>query len=114
MDQAVEQKVLETLLTTNHIILLASIFSLLLTLRWVKPVRKFLFSDKWKWLIAPVNLGLSCLGVFALGLTSVTGVGSKIAVAIIASALVTLTYEAIAKYVINGIEAWVKKKMESS
>jgi len=112
--EQVEQKLMEVLLTQEHLFLLIGIFSFLLTLRWVRPVKEFLFSDKWKWLIAPLNLSLSCLGVFALGMTTVTTLGMKVVIALLASAVVTLTYEGAAKYLIAAIENWVRTKFGKS
>ena len=111
MEQAVEQKFLDVFLTTEHLILVSMILAVLLTIRWIKPISNFLFAEKWKWLIAPVNIVVSCMGVFLLGLTTATTVGMKIAIVFIASAFVTLTYEAVAKYIIGMIETWVRKKL---
>lgn len=112
--EQVEQKIFDVLVTQEHLLLIIGIFSLLLTLRWVAPVKNFLFSEKWKWLIAPLNLVLSCIGVFALGMTTVSTVGMKVIIVLVSSAVVTLTYEGVAKHLISMIENWVRTKLAKS
>jgi hypothetical protein len=106
-----EEKLWSLFLTLEHLILLVGIFAFLLILRWMGPVKRFLFSAKWKWLIAPLNLVLSTVGVFALGLTSFTTMNMKVVLMLVASALVTFTYEAVAKHVVSYLEGIVQKKL---
>jgi hypothetical protein len=109
-----EEKIWELFVTKEHIGLIALIFAIIMLLKWIKPINAFLFSDKWKWLIAPINLVLSGLGVFLLGLTTFTTVGMKIVILIVSSTVVTFSYEAALKYLINFITSKVQAKLNKN
>jgi hypothetical protein len=106
-----EDKISELFLTQEHVILLVGIFATIMLLKWVKPISKIIFSEKWKWLIAPINLLLSGLGIFVLGLTTFTTTGMKIIMLLVASTFVTFTYEAVLKYAIDYITRKIKEKL---
>ena len=108
---AVETQIGQLLLSTEHLFLLIGIFSVIMLLKWIKPVGKIIFSNKWKWTVAPINLLLSSLGIFALGLTSFTTTSMKIIMMLGASTLVTFTYEAVLKYAIAYITKKIKEKI---
>jgi len=105
-----EQKVVEMLLDSNHVSLLVGVFSVLFLLKSMEPIKATLFTEKWKWLIAPLNLSMSSFGIFALGLTSAQTLGLKIVIALLVSAVVTLTYEAVAKPLTKQIEKRLSSK----
>jgi hypothetical protein len=48
-----EKQIWELFFTISHLFLFIGVFSILLFLKWVKPIGKRLFSAKWKWLVAP-------------------------------------------------------------
>ena len=102
-----EEKILEILMSPLHFYLMVGIFCFILLLQWMKPVKDFLFSEKWKWIVAPINVVLSSLGVFALGMTEADGTGMKIVIVLLISAVTTFTYEAVAKPLIE----FLKKKL---
>lgn len=99
-----EEKILEILLSELHFYLMIGIFSIILMLQWMKPVKKTLFSEKWKFLVAPMNLALSAIGIFGLGMTNADKIGTKIVIMLVISAAVTFTYEAIAKPLIDFLK----------
>lgn len=111
---ATEVKIWELFWTIEHLFLFLGIFSVLVMLKWVKPIGKRLFAAKWKWLIAPINLVLSGLGIFVLGLTSFTTTNMKIVMMLGTSAFVTLTYEAILKHAIDFIAKKIKEKIKKN
>jgi len=116
MDQlpGVEGKFLEQLVTIEHIMLTCIVLGIILMLKKMGPLKDTLFSEKWKWLVAPINVTLSTIGVFLLKLTTFATLGMKVAVIVIISALVTFTYEAIFKYVLTFGEIaveWLRKKL---
>jgi len=106
-----EAKIWELFWTTQHLFLFIGIFAIIVFLKQIKPIGKRLFSEKWKWLIAPINLILSGVGIFVLGLTSFTTTNMKIIMMLGTSALVTLTYEAVLKYAIDFIIKKIKERM---
>ena len=106
-----EQQLLDMFLTTEHLILFIGLFSIMLLLKWIKPISDFLFSEKWKWMIAPINLGFSTLGVFVLNYTTFTSTNMKIMMVLVASTAVTFTYEAMAKYIIDYITKKFQAKL---
>ena len=100
-----EEKFLETLLVKEHLFVLLGIFCILMMIKWggdKNPVGKFLFSDTWKWLVAPLNIALSSIGIFALKLTTFESTNMKIVAMLIISAFATYSYELI-KYPLNNI-----------
>jgi len=110
----VEVKLWELFWTTEHLMLFIGIFAVIVMLKQIKPIGKILFSEKWKWLIAPINLVLSGLGIFVLNLTSFTTTNMKVLMLLATSALVTLTYEAGLKYAIDYITNKIKELMEKN
>jgi len=100
----VEDKIWEILMEPMHFYLMIGIFSVLMLLQYMGPVKDFLFSEKWKWLIAPINVVLSSVGIFALKLTGAETIGLKLVIMVLISAVVTLTYEAVAKPLIEALK----------
>ena len=71
-EMLVEEKIVAMLMEPQHFYLIIGILSALFMLKQWVPI---LFSDRWKRLVSVVNLGLSTIGVFLLGLTSATTLG---------------------------------------
>jgi len=109
-EMSIETKVLEILLNESHFYLMVGIFSFLIILKSIKPVRDFLFSDRWKWIVPILNVGISFCGVFLFGMTNVTTNGMKIVIALLISAVVILAYEGIFKMMSNLITSKLLKK----
>jgi hypothetical protein len=63
-------------------------------------------------LLPPINLALSGIGIFVLGLTSFTTTNMKIVMMLATSTLVTFTYQAIMKYAITFITKKIKERVE--
>ena len=112
--QNVESAFLDQLVTLEHIMLTCIVLGVILMLKKMRPLKDTLFSDKWKWMVAPINVVLSTVGVFLLKLTTFETVGMKVAVIVIISALVTFSYESVFKYVLSFGELvveWIRKKL---
>jgi hypothetical protein len=90
-----EDKILEIILNEQHIYLILGIFSLLVVLKRITIISDFLFSEKWSWIVPILNLVLSLIGIFGLGLTNVETVGMKIIIAFIITAVTTYGYELV-------------------
>ena len=110
----IEQKMLDLIFTSKHILLILGIFSVLMLLRWVPAIKKFLFSRQWKWLIAPINIGLSAFFIFVLGMTDFEHTGTQVMLVFIASAISTLAYEAVLKYIVRYLEVKIKKILNNN
>jgi hypothetical protein len=106
----VEDKILELLADINHVYTMITIFSVLTILRYTGPVAKFLFSDKWKWLVTPINLALASLCIFGFGMTSFKTMGGKVLITLLITAVTIMAYEAILKYVVRLVETKILKK----
>lgn len=89
----IEDRIVDMLLNQNHFFLVIGIFCFLYVVRAMDPVATFLFSKKWRWLIPLVNLGISAVGVFLLGMTSATTVGMKLVVVLLITAVTSYGYE---------------------
>lgn len=105
-----ETKLIDIMLNQYHVYLLLGIVSVIYILSKITPISNFLFSEKWKWLIVPLNLMLSFFGIFVLRLTEAQETRMKIVFAIILSMLATATYEWILKHV----DSFVMKKIGNS
>lgn len=105
-----ETKLLEILLNEPHFYLVVGIFSFLIVLKTIGPVKNFLFSDRWKWIIPILNVAISFCGVFLLGMTDATMMGMKVTIAILVSAVVSLSYEGIFKIMSAVILKLFQKK----
>jgi hypothetical protein len=93
-----EEKFLEMLLVKEHLLLVVGIFCVLLLMKFgddKNPVGRFLFDPKWKWLVGPLNLALSSIGIFLLHLTSFETSNMKILAVLIISAFTTFSYEIV-------------------
>ena len=86
------------LMQQNHFLLLLGIVGIIYALKYITPISNWLFSDNWKWLIAPINLTLSFFGIFILKLTNIQEWNVKAMVAIIIAMVATAAYEWIIKY----------------
>jgi len=104
-----EEKVWSILMEPSHFYLMIGVFSLIMLLKWMNPVNEFLFK-KYKFLIAPLNVVLSFIGIFALKLTNAETFGLKIVIALLISAVVTFTYESIGKPLMDGIQKKIENK----
>ena len=94
-----EQKLGELLMQQSHFLLLLGIVGVIYALKYITPISNWLFSDTWKWLIAPINLGLSFFGIYILKLTDIQQGNVKAMVAIVIATFATAAYEWIIKYV---------------
>ena len=99
-----EEKLIELICSAKHLLLLGGLVSILAMLRKIPVVADWLFGsenkvDK-KWLIGPLNLLLSLVGVFA-GLTDFESASMKVAVAVIVSAMATYSWEALIKRILR-------------
>lgn len=111
----VEQKMLEILLDPNHLIVIIGIFSVITILKKITPVSMFIFGTKekpstWKWLVVPINLALSSIGIFGFGMTPAKGAGMKGVIVLLITAVTVLMYEAFLKYLVSFIEKKFFKK----
>ena len=105
----VEEKLTELLMSQLHCYLIFGILSVIYILKTIRPLNDFLFSDKWKWLIGPINISLSFFGIFVLKLTEIQGVGPRIMVALVISAFSTFAYELVFKH----LEIFLRNKFQS-
>lgn len=105
----IENKLMEILLNQYHLYLLLGIVGIIYMLSKITPISNFLFSEKWKWLIVPINLSLSFFGIFVMKLTEAQETRLKVIFAIVLSMLATATYEWILKH----IDQVVVKKLGS-
>ena len=105
----VEEKLTELLMSQLHCYLIFGVLSVIYILKTIRPINDFLFSEKWKWLIGPINLALSFLGIFVLKLTEVQGIGPRIMVALVISAFSTFAYELVFKH----IELFLRNKFQT-
>ncbi len=94
-----EGKLLEILLNQYHLYLLFGIVGVIYMMSKITPIANFLFSDKWKWLIVPLNLTLSFFGIFVMKMTDAQEIKMKIVFAIILSMMATATYEWLIKHI---------------
>lgn len=106
----IEEKIWTILTEPMHFYLLIGVFSVIMLLKWMGPVDEFLFK-KHKYLIAPLNVILSFVGIFALKLTGAETIGLKIVIALLISTVVTFTYEALAKPLIDKIKQRLESKV---
>jgi hypothetical protein len=88
-----EKKILDMLMYDQHFWLMIGIFCFMYVVRCVPQIDRFLFTPKWKWTIVFINLALSCIGVFAFGMTSATTNGMKIVIVLLLSAVTLLAHE---------------------
>lgn len=108
--QALEDNISNFILDSSHIYLYIGLVCIIAFLRYLDPLKPILFTESRKWLIAPINVALSAIGVFLLGLTPATTLGMKIIVALIISTCVTFTWEAALKRIINFVMAYIEKR----
>ena len=88
-----EDRLFTLLMDQNHFFLIIGILAFLLVLRAIKPVEQFIFTEKWNWIIPVLNVSLSAIGVFALGMTSFDDPAMKLVVVLIISAVTSYSYE---------------------
>lgn len=92
--ELVEKTLTDMLLNEQHFYLLLGIFGFFLIVKKIGPL-KFLFTDKYNWIVPILNLGLSTFGIFVLHMTNATTQGLKITIAVVISAVATYGYETI-------------------
>ena len=107
-----EGQFVDQLLTMEHMFLAIGIYSILGLLQFMKPVKKFLFDGNYSWLVAPINVALSALGVWGLGLTTFTTFGMQVMVVLFLSMCVTFTHEAMVKHLISLFQTVMEKKLK--
>jgi len=101
----VEDKIVNIILSNEHVFLLIGIVGIIYILKQITPISNFVFSEKWKWMVALINLGLSFVGIFVLKLTTLTTLGMKVIMAVTIAGLATAAYEWLIKYLDNMIRA---------
>jgi len=104
-----EDKIWTILMEPMHFYLMIGVFSIIMLLKWMRPVNDFLFG-KYRFLIAPLNVILSFLGIFVLKLTGAETFGLKIVIALLISTVVTFTYESVGKPLLDGIQNKMSNK----
>jgi predicted membrane channel-forming protein YqfA (hemolysin III family) len=107
MNSDIEIKLLDIILNQYHLYLLLWIVGIIYMLGKITPISNILFSEKWKWMIVPLNLALSFFGMFVMKMTDVQETKLKIVFAIIVSMMATATYE----WFIKRIDQIAEKKL---
>jgi nucleoside-diphosphate-sugar epimerase len=64
-----EEKLVSALMDPLHFWLIGGIIAVLYLLKSIDAIRNQLFSDKYRWLVTPLNMVLSFVGVFILKMT---------------------------------------------
>jgi hypothetical protein len=105
-----ESQIVEQILSLQHLLLVLGLYSVIGFLKYMRPVREFLFSEKWNWLIAPVCLVLAILAVWVLDLTTFETNGMKAVAVVFISMAVTWTHEAMIKHLLKLFQSVIKKK----
>ena len=105
-----ESQFLEQLLSLQHFLLVIGLYSVIGFLKYMRPVREFLFSEKWNWLIAPICLSLATVAVWLLDLTTFETNGMKVVAVIFLSMAVTWTHEAMIKHLLKVFQSFIQKK----
>lgn len=108
----VEQQLTDLLLDPKHAMVLIGVFSILFMLKSMAPVQATLFSERWRWAVAPLNLALSSTAIFALGLTNAQTMGLKVVIALTISACVTLSYEGLVKPVQQRLSTFFANRIK--
>jgi len=108
---AQEEFVAEQILTLQHLLLVIGLYAVLGLLKKVTPIAKYLFSEKWVWLVAPICLVLSSVLVWAFDLTTFDSDGMKLVAVLFLSMAVTWTHEAVIKHLIKLFTVTFLKKM---
>jgi hypothetical protein len=108
----VEEKFLSLLMHELHLYLLMGIVAFIYLLKSIGPIRRIIWGtaeepSKWKWLVTPINVALSFIGIFLAGLTPFTTGNMKFVAALIISATATFAYELIIKH----FETLIKTKL---
>lgn len=99
----------EQVFSEEHLGLLVAVYSIIMLLRAITPIKERLFTPKWQWLIAPINIALASIGVFVLGLTTFETLGMKVVMVAFASMFATFTHESIGKYLVD----WAVERLKS-
>ncbi len=107
---ALEEQIVNFVLNENHIYLFFTLIGVMGLLRYVPFLQKHLFTETRKWLAAPINVGLSAIGVFLLNMTPATTLGLKIFVVVAESTLATFLYEAAIKRLVGFVQNYINKK----
>jgi len=107
----IEQRLEDMLMQQNHFLLLLGIVGIIYALKYITPISTWLFSDNWKWLIAPLNLAMSFFGIFVLKLTDIQQANVKAMVAIVIAAFATISWEWIIKYIDQFLRDKFKEKV---
>lgn len=112
--QNLEHEFSDQVFSEEHIGLLVGVYSIIMLLRAITPIKEWLFTAKWQWLIAPINIGLATVGVFLLGLTTFDTIGMQIVMVAFASMFATFTHESIGKYLVDWAVERVKAKLNNN
>lgn len=98
----------------EHLGLLVGVYSIIMLLRAITPIKERLFTPKWQWLIAPINITLASVGVFLLGLTTFDTFGMQVVMVAFASMFATFTHESVGKYLIDWAVERLKAKIQNN
>ena len=71
-------------------------------LRFIKVVERTIFQPPWKFIPVLLNITLSSMGVFVLGMTSAKTVGMKIIMVLLISAVTLMAHE-ITKPILRAV-----------
>ena len=110
MLKTLEERIVMFVLDEQHIYLFFALIGIMALLRYIPFFQKYLFSENMKWVAAPINVGLSVVGVFLLNMTPAVTTGVKIFVVIAESALATFLYEAAIKRLLGFAQAYLGKR----
>lgn len=105
-----EERIVTFVLDEQHIYLFFALIGIMALLRYVPLFQKYVFSEKMKWVAAPLNVAFSALGVFLLHMTPAVTMGAKIFVVIAESTLATFLYEAAIKRLVGFVQAYLGKR----
>jgi len=106
-----EEYVANQILTLQHLGLVIGLYAVIGLLKKITPLAKFLFTEKWDWLIAPICLALASILVWAFDLSSFESNGMKLVAVVFLSMAVTWTHEAVIKQLLKLFSALFLKKV---
>ena len=112
METQIETKIVDLIMVPSHLYLLIGVFGILSLLKKITPISDFLFVKN-SYLVVPISLALSCIGVFALGLTEFTTFNLKVILVIVASAVCTFGFEAFKNTLEKIADSFGSKKPDA-
>lgn len=112
-----EEKFLSLLLDELHIYLFIAIICIIYLLKNIGPIKRFVWGtpeqpSKWKWLVTPMNVVLSSVGIWVFNFTPFTTNNMKIVTVLVISATATFLYELAIKHLEELVKTRFLKKKE--